>query len=165
MVSMLSEFYQADAYIESNPDIAGVYDNYRIYAPIVEKYGYTKQIFHESMFWYLHNPAELEKIFKKTEAHLAQLDAAAGKQIEIDEEGEMEDLEETAEGAEPRIESRDLKAPHGIETSDGDAPSGVVAPDDTASGDRLKKLEKPRKRSKKLTRKELRRLQKELEGN
>ena len=74
MVAILSDFYLADAYIESNPDIEGVWQNYRIYEPIVEKHGYDKAAFNESLSWYLHHPDKLQKIFKRTEAALKALD-------------------------------------------------------------------------------------------
>lgn len=161
MVTIMSEFYQADSFIESNPDQAGVYDNYRIYAPIVEKYGYTKKIFHESIVWYLHNPAAFEKIFKKTEARLRQLDADAGKQIERDEE-EMDEggHDEIQEGSEPRNERLDDSVPGDTVkdvTDDGDRP------DKLKKVDKEEKVKKTQKRTRKLTKKELRKIQKELE--
>ena len=73
MVVLLSEFYKADACIDAanaSYTRAQGLDSLRVYQPIVEQYGYTKEIFRSSVEYYLHHPDDLNKIFKKVTARL-----------------------------------------------------------------------------------------------
>ena len=147
MASMLADFYMADACLEVSSQAAVKYDNHRIYEPIVESYGYDKEIFRASMDWYLHHPDKFEKIFKRTHAKLKQLDSDAAKLIEHDEEEVLAHPRMVEEGAEPDIEAPAIS----------EGPEGP--------GDVEKPVRKPKaeKRQKKMTKKDLKRIRKELE--
>lgn len=113
MQSMLGEFYKADAMIELLND--GSYpvklDSMRVYLPIVEAHGYTKEVFRTSLEYYLHHPDKLVKIYDRLRAQLEQ-EASRPARMAIEEEEEEEGIGEdvrtmapsTGEGTEPAIE-------------------------------------------------------------
>ena len=153
MATVLSEFYLADATIEAVDGASGTQvrglDSLHVYLPILEKYGYDKEIFRASMSYYLHHPDDLQSIFKRTRARLdervAQLEqendiapGPAGIDREDHGDEEMKVREELVE------ESLD----------------GLTAPQKPA---REKKAPTRRNVKKKLSKKELRELERELE--
>ena len=152
MSSLFAAFYQADASVELAQEMTTGehlhYDSIRVYRPILEEHGYTEEMFRASLNYYLHNPAKLVKICDRA---CDWLENEADK--EIDEE-EMEKEEDTAlaetgtgEGTEPAIE-------------EPAAPSdSTVAADSTAAPE--KKAPRRTKR-KKMTRQELKQLEKDL---
>ena len=116
MVSLLCEFYKADACIDaanaSYSRVQGL-DSLRVYQPIVEQYGYTKEIFRSSVEYYLHRPDDLNKIFKKVAARLKKeaekmSDVYADDgMIQEEQEDVLDEQEEIREGVEPEIEKPD----------------------------------------------------------
>ena len=70
MESLLADFYKADATIqllnEGSTPVA--LDSMRVYLPIVESYGYTKDEFRASLEHYLHRPDQMAKMFKHLRA-------------------------------------------------------------------------------------------------
>ena len=112
MVSLFTEFYQADATIELTNEIAAAspvrVDSLRVYLPIIMEKGYTKEEFRASMDYYLRHPDDMSKIIGKVKARLDQEAKEAGKRIDpmsLDVEEEEDAVEERrAEGTEPKLE-------------------------------------------------------------
>jgi len=171
MVTLFSEFYLADAYIETANDhsseIVRHIDSLRVYLPLIEQQGYTKETFRASVEYYLHRPDELDGIFDQVHARLEEQRAAAEKaeqealiRAEIEEEVEEEAGEEAGtetkeavrEGVEPEIEKDErpkFREPAG--------PAEPRAPAvDSQTGPARKNIRK------KVTRKDLKRLEEEL---
>ena len=112
MVSLFTEFYQADATIELTNELAAAspvrVDSLRVYLPIIVEKGYTKEEFRASMDYYLRHPDDMSKIIGKVKARLDQEAKEAGKRIDpmsLDVEEEEDAVEERrAEGTEPKLE-------------------------------------------------------------
>jgi len=159
MVVLLSEFYKADACIDA---ATATYskslglDSLRVYQPVVEQYGYTKELFRSSVEYYLHRPDDMNKIFKKVTARLRK---EAEKMSDVyDDDGsireEQEDvLDEPGDVPEEAMEVIELKdEDEKIVIREGVEPE-IEKPDEL-------KLEKPapveeRKAPKKPTRKKM----------
>ena len=119
MVSLFTEFYQADATIELTNEIAAAspvrVDSLRVYLPIIMEKGYTKEEFRASMDYYLRHPDDMSKIIGKVKARLDQEAKEAGKRIDpmsLDVEEEEDAVEERrAEGTEPKLEQLEDSLP------------------------------------------------------
>ena len=119
MVSLFTEFYQADATIELTNEIAAAspvkVDSLRVYLPIIMEKGYTKEEFRASMDYYLRHPDDMSKIIGKVKARLDQEAKEAGKRIDpmsLDMEEEEDAVEERrAEGTEPKLEQLEDSLP------------------------------------------------------
>jgi hypothetical protein len=159
MEEILSEFYLADAVIEtlnsSRSDTRENPDSMRVYQPIIEKHGYSKEMFLSSLDYYLHHSDELSKIFHNVHVNLLRQADMKAQQDVIERANE----EETdagpgdavlPEGAEPDIEMMD--APSGPEKG-----KPLIK---EKKEDRLRKEVRPKK--KKMTKDDLKRLEEEL---
>ena len=115
MVSLFTEFYQADATIELTNEISAAspvrVDSLRVYLPIIMEKGYTKEEFRASMDYYLRHPDDMSKIIGKVKARLDHDAKEAGKRLDLqaldlEEEVEEEETveERRAEGTEPKLE-------------------------------------------------------------
>lgn len=119
MVSLFTEFYQADATIELTNEISAAspvrVDSLRVYLPIIMEKGYTKEDFHASMDYYLRHPDDMSKIIGKVKARLDHEAKEAGKRIDpmsLDMEEEEDAVEERrAEGTEPKLEQLEDSLP------------------------------------------------------
>lgn len=72
MEMLFADFYRADATIEVLHESALPVDldSMRVYLPIVEAHGYTKDEFRASLEHYLHHPDQMVKIFDRVKADL-----------------------------------------------------------------------------------------------
>lgn len=153
MATVLSEFYLADATIDAvdggtGTQVRGL-DSLQVYLPILEKYGYDKEIFRESLSYYLHRPDELQSIFKRTRAQLDDRVAQLEREEGLSSGPAGEDRED--HGDEEMAAREEL-----VE----EALDGISAPEKPA---REKKAPTRRNVKKKLSKKELRELERELE--
>ena len=75
MVSLFCEFYLADASINveraTGESLRGV-DSLRVYLPIIQQHGYSKDEFRTSLEYYMHRPDDMEEIFKRVHTNLEQ---------------------------------------------------------------------------------------------
>ncbi|MBR1539494.1 MAG: DUF4296 domain-containing protein [Bacteroidales bacterium] len=108
MEMLFAEFYRADATIELLNETASPVDldSMRVYLPIVESNGYTKDEFRASLEHYLHHPGRLSKIFDHVKARLEQ--EAERPSVIQEEERDLDEMGrevvEAGEGTEPAIE-------------------------------------------------------------
>ena len=114
MESLLADFYKADATIqllnEGSTPVA--LDSMRVYLPIVESYGYTKDEFRASLEHYLHRPDQMAKMFKHLRAKLEQEAVRPSSVVsEEEEEGPVGEELSTGEGTEPAIERIEEEKP------------------------------------------------------
>ena len=144
LTQILADFYEVDAAIdlmqENSRDWENV-DSLRVYRPILEAHGFTDEDFRHSLDYYLHNPKTLIKICAQADEEL-QRRAALQPDEDVLVVTEDQELPELTEGAEPALEIRE-------------------AAGDTAS----KPIRRPagRRQHKKMTRQELKQLEKELQ--
>lgn len=155
MAALIADFYRADAVIEVEQESGSRqlhYDSLRVYRPILEARGYTDSVFRVSLDYYLHDPKTLMKICAKARDELQRLAEQRPGEVPVDEldreepaveEGEVPaERPAVREGVEPEIEKRE------------------ALPD---SGDKPVRKRLERKQRKKMTRQELRQLEKELQ--
>jgi hypothetical protein len=156
--SIFAEFYLADATIEVVQESGSKtmpFDSLRVYRPILEARGYTDEDFRTSLNYYLHDPKTLMKICENARDELLKrADMAANERIvdDVDHEEEQQLDERPApekrvpqavqEGTEPELEKRD------------------ATPD---TGDKPARKAPQRKKRQKMTRQELKQLEKELQ--
>ena len=156
--SIFAEFYLADATIEVVQESGSKsmpFDSFRVYRPILEARGYTDEDFRTSLNYYLHDPKTLMKICTNARDELLKrADMAANARFVDDQDNEEEqELEERTapekripqavqEGAEPEIEKLD------------------AAPD---TNEKPVRKAPQRKKRQKMTRQELKQLEKELQ--
>ena len=111
MEGLFADFYRADTTIEllNESDSPLEIDSMRVYLPIVEAYGYTKEEFRSSLEYYLHRPDRMVKIFERVRARLEQ-EADAPLVIDTEEadteEMGRDDILDAGEGSEPAIEQQ-----------------------------------------------------------
>lgn len=103
MVLLYRDFFYADGYVDTQPDLRGQTDSLYLYVPIIEKYGYTKEMFLNSVDYYLRNAEDFVEILKQVktligkdllaieEEHSAMMDAelesnSADKPLDIEAE-------------------------------------------------------------------------------
>ena len=102
MVNLFTEFYEADACIETlgygNYEITKHVDSLRVYEPIIERYGYTKEMFRESLTYYLRKPDEIIPIFDRVYDRLSKRSDDAEKVMARLEAEEAEEAEKIVEG-------------------------------------------------------------------
>ena len=172
MVNLFTEFYEADACIETlgygNYEITKHVDSLRVYEPIIERYGYTKEMFRESLTYYLRKPDEIISIYDRVydrlskrsddaEKVMARLEAEEAEEAEKIVEGrDKEDVEVELEPDEPEevepepvVEIKVDEVPVQVEDTVKPAVETPAAPE-----------KKPIR--KKLTKKDLKRLEEEL---
>ena len=151
MTMLIADFYRADATIDILQERGSErlpYESLRIYRPILEARGYTDSVFRASLDYYLHEPKTLVKICTKARDELQRLADMKPEERFVDVEDResptMDEgsLPELMEGAEPAIEKLDA-------ASD--------------SGDRPLRKAPQRKQRKRMTRQELKQLEKELQ--
>ena len=144
MSALFAEFYLADAGVEKAQEDGSkemrYVDSLRVYEPILEAHGYSKEAFRTSLNHYLHDPAKLTKIFQRT---CTQLEALADQEV-----GQL-DMEDAGEVDEPS----GLPGPALMEGTEPEAEKPV------------EKTRPQRKMRKKMTRDELKQLEEELKKN
>ena len=150
METLFAEFYMADASIEqmnmSSSRAHGVHpDSLKVYQPILEKHGFTEEMYRESLAYYLHRPTEMVSMFKHVRLRLEKEADQPVLQKDADEEEEAMDVEagpsdeKIREGTEPPLEQLDRKEPPEKKTP-----------------------RKPKMKRKKMTENDLKRLEEEL---
>ena len=166
MENLFAEFYMADACVETMNTTAGNGlfhpDSLRVYQPIIEKQGYTEDMFRESLDYYLHRPAEMVKIFKHVRVRLEEeadrpverMDTEEIDEEEAPEEENGEVTEKPKEGIEPEIEREPGNIP-------AVKPSQQVEEKPEPKPEH-KKEPKPAKKRKRMTKQDLKRLEEEL---
>ena len=154
MVAIFTDFYLTDATVEV-ANTASTHgpvrvDSVRMYQPLLEKRGYTKEQFRNSLSYYMHRPDDMDAIFKRVNEGLeaqAKQDERTEALLDMedrDAEG-VEDVE-VVEGAEPRVE----KEPH-------------IEKEEKVVKEKEKPKEKEREsKRKKVSQKDLKRLEEEL---
>jgi len=163
MAALFSEFYKADACIDAANASFGRtvgMDSLRVYQPIIEQYGYTKEMFRSSVEYYLHRPDALNKIFNKVSARLkkeaektSDSEADDGK---IREEQEDEGIE-IPEGVEPEIEKEDLLKEEKPEIEKAEVLKEVLKEEEPEPV--LEKKDRNKSTRKRLTKKDMKRLE------
>ena len=152
MESLLADFYKADATIqllnEGSTPVA--LDSMRVYLPIVESYGYTKDEFRASLEHYLHRPDQMAKMFKHLRAKLEQ-EAVRPSSI-VSEEEEEEPGENLRKG-----KGRKEEGPVGEELSTGEGTEPAIE-----RIEEEKPVKQSKKNRKKLSKEEIKRLEEEL---
>lgn len=111
MEKLFADFYRADATIEllNETSTPVELDSMRVYLPIVEASGYTKDVFRTSLDYYLHHPDRLSKIFTHVKTRLEQdANRPAQDSVEREEEG-VEPAIEREEQADPTEEQKPPK--------------------------------------------------------
>ena len=148
MESLLADFYKADATIqllnESSTPVS--IDSMRVYLPIVESYGYTKEEFRSSLEHYLHHPDQMTKIYKHLRAKLEQ--EAVRPTSVVSEEEEEETGENLRKG-------ENLPVREDISTGEGTEPAIERVEEE-------KPVKQSKKNRKKLSKEEIKRLEEEL---
>lgn len=150
MGSILAEFYLADAEVEMAQEEGSkemrYVDSLKVYEPILEKHGFTKEEFRASLNYYLHDPKKLNRSFQRA---AAQLEAKA------DEKPGVVMTDETEEAPDKPEDWVDLDRPEGSEPA-------IEKEEPVKQKDKDAKSRPQRKMRKKLTRQELKQLEEEL---
>ena len=150
MTALFAAFYQADASVEvAQESSTGDHmhlDSIRVYRPILEEHGYTDEMFRASLKYYLHKPDKLIKIYDRA---CDLLDKEAQKEVEEADASLAETG--TGEGTEPAVE-RDVEQ--------ASAPFDSTARLDSTAAPEKKAPRRTMRR--KLTRQELKQLEKDL---
>ena len=162
MVAIFADFYRTDATVEIiNSSTHGSFrvDSTRMYLPLITKRGYTKDQFMSSLSYYMHRPDDIDDIFKQVSAKLERemdlAESAANREYLDTEDREIEAVEEApavVEGKEPHIEMEDRQKSLAADT---------VASEKPAAPEKPVKKERQSKR-KKISQKDLKRLEEEL---
>lgn len=162
MVAIFADFYRTDATVEViNSSTHGSFrvDSTRMYLPLITKRGYTKDQFLSSLSYYMHRPDDIDDIFKQVSARLERemdlAESAANQEYLDTEDRGIEEVEEAPvveEGKEPHIEKEERQKSLAADT---------VASDKPAAPEKPVKKERQSKR-KKISQKDLKRLEEEL---
>ena len=114
MIQIYYEISLLDQYVEHNPQMRAQSDSMKVYAPLLDKYGYTEEEFINSINFYLRDPEKFLKILqavetklKERERYLSDLQQADGdldrpmmeKAVDFDEGAPVEELPSPEEDA------------------------------------------------------------------
>ena len=72
MIQIYYEISLLDHYVEHNPKIRAQSDSMKVYAPLLDKYGYTEEEFINSINFYLRDPEKFLKILQAVETKLKE---------------------------------------------------------------------------------------------
>lgn len=143
MSAIIADFYYADSAVEMAQEDGSkemrYVDSMKVYEPILEAHGFTKDDFRVSLSYYLRDPKKLNKIYQRAAAQLEALAEAKPGVVMTDEEDVT-----VEEGSEPAIEKEE----------------GTVM--EEAQKDKAPKSRPQRKMRKKMTKQELKQLEEEL---
>lgn len=107
MIQIYYEISLLDQYVEHNPPMRAQSDSMKVYAPLLDKYGYTEEEFINSINFYLRDPEKFLKILqavetklKERERYLSDLQQADGdldrpmmeKAVDFDEGAPVEEF-------------------------------------------------------------------------
>ncbi len=102
MIEIYYEISLLDSYVDHNPEMRAQSDSMKVYAPLLDKYGYTEEEFINSINFYLGDPVRFLKIIeavetklKEREQYLSDLQRADG----IEDERMIEEAVAFDEGA------------------------------------------------------------------
>lgn len=70
MAAMFEEMFVLDQWIRTDNRLARMADTSLVYAPILERYGYTAEDYYHSVEYYLSEPAEFTEIFQTVKGRL-----------------------------------------------------------------------------------------------
>ncbi|MDD2278268.1 MAG: DUF4296 domain-containing protein [Bacteroidales bacterium] len=97
MVSILSEVFITDAITNTSNLTLKLSrkDSIEYYKPIIEKYGYTEDVFVKTVNYYMDNPRELEELLDKVVGQLSIIETVKSQALsrEIEKEEEIENQE------------------------------------------------------------------------
>lgn len=147
MSAIIADFYYADSAVEMAQEDGSkemrYVDSMKVYEPILEAHGFTKDAFRASLSYYLREPKKLNKIYQRAAAQLEALAEEKPGVVTTDEEDVT-----VEEGAEPAIEKEE----------------GTVMEEVTedVQKDKAPKSRPQRKMRKKMTKQELKQLEEEL---
>lgn len=106
MEKLFCAFYEADACIEVLSETGTPVDHpdsLRVYLPVIEQMGYTKEDFRVSMDYYLHHPDRLNDLFQRVGKRMARERGGLQTTEEVEEEAPV-DPKTIREGAEAAAE-------------------------------------------------------------
>ena len=72
MIQIYYEISLLDHYVEHNPQMRAQSDSMKVYAPLLDKYGYTEEEFINSINFYLRDPEKFMKILQAVETKLKE---------------------------------------------------------------------------------------------
>ncbi len=72
MIQIYYEISLLDTYVEHNPKIRAQSDSMKVYAPLLDKYGYTEEEFVNSINFYLRDPEKFLKMIQAVETKLKE---------------------------------------------------------------------------------------------
>ena len=144
MSALLAEMYILDGCIELADSRPEGLDSLEIYAPLIESRGFTKELFRHSIEHYLRHPSDFSKIYSRVQKELE----AKGHSVDMYEVEETGELEEKPEGA---------------DVEEGkDAASELAPAPDSGENKQVQKEDRNRSARRKMTKKELKELEKRL---
>lgn len=107
MVSLYRDFFYADGYLDTQPDLRGQADSLYLYVPIIEKYGYTKEMFLGSVDYYLRNAEDFVEILRQVktliEKDMLALEAEHSAMLDAELESNSADQPMDIEAEEPAM--------------------------------------------------------------
>lgn len=152
MVNIYCEMYLADQLIDDVPGMRAQADTMSVYAPIIEKYGFTVEQFNNSVQYYLRDPERYGIMMQKVKAKLDKKEQFLTKK---------RNLIEGIEGVE--VDSKDGSKNSSPATLDGSMPAEIKDEADAPSDTIARAVRKHKiTHEKKLTRKDLEELQKKV---
>ena len=120
MVSLYRDFFYADGYVDTQPDLRGQTDSLYLYVPIIEKYGYTKEMFLGSVDYYLRNAEDFVEILRQVKTliekdmlaleaeHSAMMDA----ELESNSADKLMDIEAEEPAMKEAVDTARVRIPH-----------------------------------------------------
>ena len=106
MESLLYDMYALDAYLEYDDEVRASADSLSVYLPLIEKYGYDRDMFEKSMRYYIGHDDEISEIIKEVRERMrnrvSELDAAMNVEEPV-KMREIDDPVDSTEGKKGRI--------------------------------------------------------------
>ncbi|MDD2596045.1 MAG: DUF4296 domain-containing protein [Bacteroidales bacterium] len=158
MADIYYDLWLLDQYVDSVPEMRTQADTMCVYQPLLEKHGYTVDQFLTSVKYYLKDPDKYQKILKQAKAKLDKREKFLSKQQEL-KDGLIEGAD--VDNAESSVESSDIKERR-LETIDTSTTDEVKKVTDTLTQLPLQKEITRKSKEKKLTKKDLKELEKRL---
>ncbi len=158
MADIYYDLWLLDQYVDSVPEMRTQADTMCVYQPLLEKHGYTVDQFLTSVKYYLKDPDKYQKILKQAKAKLDKREKFLSKQQEL-KDGLIDGAD--VDNAESSVESSDIKERR-LETIDTSTTDEVKKSTDTLTQLPLQKEITRKSKEKKLTKKDLKELEKRL---
>lgn len=101
MESLLYDMYALDAYLEFDDEVRVSADSLSVYLPLIEKYGYDRDMFEKSLRYYIGHEDDISEIIKdvrdKMRDKVDELDAAINEEEPV-KMREIDDPIDSVEG-------------------------------------------------------------------